>query len=484
MDKKLEELIHEPVFRCFYEISQIPRASFHEERISEYLLQWAEARGLSAERDGSNNVLIRKPASPGYEDAPCVMLQAHMDMVCEKALGVEHDFGRDPINMEIEGDWITTGGRTTLGADDGIGVALAMAAFEDEGLAHPELEVLFTTAEEDDMSGAENFDAAKMKAVKLINLDHTCDREIICGSCGGMQVDIRIPVIADKPPEGWAPYRLSVSGLKGGHSGEDIHRGRGSANVLLNRMLMAVQECCDFRLGPIRGGTFRLAIARDAEAVVWMPPSCLEQAHAKLQKMQELARSELAATANGVAVALEPASHAPEWAVVSPARVIDAMALCPDGIYQMNEMLVGLVDTSDNVGEIYLDEHELHFVIEIRAARESRRTYLFQRMQRLADIFGGTCHSSNAYPSWHFQPKSPLRELCVKVYEDCFGEKPEVLTVHAGLEVGYFSAKRPDIDAVSLGPECKNFHSPSEALQISSTRKMYGYLRRLLAALG
>ena len=176
-----------------------------------------------------------------------------MDMVCEKALDVDHDFDRDPIQWQIEGDWITTGGRTTLGADDGIGVAYGLAVLADDSLPHPELEVLFTTAEEEDLSGADQFDPSKIRAARLINLDHTCDREIVCGSCGGMEVDIRLPVIADTPPEGWRPYRLSVSGLKGGHSGEDIHCGQGNANVLLNRMLMAMECCCAFRLGAIRG---------------------------------------------------------------------------------------------------------------------------------------------------------------------------------------------------------------------------------------
>ena len=181
-------------------------------------------------------------------------------------------------------------------------------------------------------------------------------------------------------------------------------------------------------------------------------------------------------------VRLEPASDIPAWSVI-PDRIIDAIALCPDGIYQMNEVLTGLVDTSDNLGEIYLDEHELRFVIEIRAAQDSKRTYLFQRMQRLTDMFGGTCHSRNAYPSWNFQPKSPFRELCVQVYKNSFGEKPSVLTVHAGLEVGYFTAKCPGIDAVSIGPECVNFHSPSKALRISSAKKVYQYLCQILSAI-
>ena len=481
MEQTIETLLQDRVFFQFHQISQIPHGSGNEKALSDFILAWARDLGLEAVQDQWNNLLIRKNATPGYEAAPGVMLQAHLDMVCEKAEGVEHNFETDPIQWAVEGDILSTGGRTTLGADDGIGMALAMAILESDQVKHPALEVLFTVNEEEDLSGADHFDTANMRSAYLFNLDHACDREVLCGSCGGMQVDIRIPVIADVLPEGWQAYRLSVSGLKGGHSGEDIHRGRGSANVLLNRMFMAIESCCEFRLGAIRGGSFRLAIARDSEAVVWFHPSHLEQVRSALLEMEGLARAELAETANNVVVTLEP-TQAPAWGII-PTRVINAMALCPDGIYQMNEMLTGLVDPSDNLGEIYLDEHELHFVIEIRAARESRRTYLFQRMQRLANMFGGTCHWSNAYPSWDFHPESKLRELCGKVYEESYGEKPSFLVVHAGLEVGCFFATKPDLDAVSIGPNCWNFHSPSECVSISSTKKVFEYLCNVLAAI-
>lgn len=479
MSAEREVLCQDRVFHHFYQICQIPHGSGNEKALSDFLLAWAIDLGLEAVQDKWNNLLIRKPATPGLEAVPGVMLQAHLDMVCEKAEGVEHDFAKDPIQWVIDGDILSTGGRTTLGADDGIGIALAMAVLESDQVKHPPLEVLFTVNEEEDLCGAENFDTSNMRSKYVFNLDHANDHEILCGSCGGMQVDIRIPVIADTLPEDWQSYQLTVSGLKGGHSGEDIHRGRGSANVLLNRMLMAIEECCDFRLGQIRGGSFRLAIARDAQAIVWFHPEHLKSVRENLSKMESLARAELTETANRVVVSLEPV-EAPGWGII-PTRVINAMALCPDGIYQMNEMLTGLVDTSNNVGEIYLDEHELHFVIEIRAARDSRRTYLFQRMQRLANMFGGTCHWCNAYPSWDFHPDSPLRELCGKVYEESYHETPAFLVVHAGLEVGCFFATKTDIDAVSIGPNCWNFHSPSECVSISSTKKVFEFLCRVLA---
>lgn len=474
----LEELKQAEVFRNFYQICQIPHGSGNEKPLSDYIVNWAGQLGLRAVQDANYNVLIRKPASPGFEQAPAVMLQAHLDMVCEKADGIQHDFMKDPIHWVVEGDELSTGGRTTLGADDGIGVALAMSVLEDKELRHPPLEVLFTVMEEEDLSGAERFDTSAMKASYLINLDHVCDREILCGSCGGMEADVQIPVTSEAPPAGWTAYRLSVSGLKGGHSGEDIHRGRGNANIFLARLLLALESSGEFRLGEIKGGSFRLAIPREASAVVWMDPKQANDAQSVLRDMEKKFRRELALTADNVAVTLEPAQAEP-WCV-EPGKVIDAMILMPDGIAQMNEALTGLVDTSDNLGEVYLDGHTLHMVTEIRSAQESLRDYLFQKMEHLAARFQGSCSWSSAYPSWTFCPNSKLRKLCDQVYFQDHGEHPEFLTVHAGLEVGHFFKGRPDLDAVAIGPNCRDFHSPSETLSISSVEKSFTFLCHIL----
>lgn len=476
-----EELQKERVFSHFYQICQIPHGSGNEKALSDYVLKWAHGLGLDAIQDDANNVLIRKPATPGYEQIPVVMLQAHMDMVCEKADGVTHDFTKDPIDWVIEDDVLSTGGKTSLGADDGIGMALAMAILDDDKLQHPALEVLFTTMEEEDFSGAEHFDTSTMNASYLINLDHVDDKEVLCGSCGGMQVDIRIPVQAKSIPKNWASYRLSVSGLKGGHSGDDIHRGRGNANIILARMLMAVENCCDFYLNRVKGGSFRLSIPRDAEAYLWLDPAQLPQIQTTLSEMEKLIQAEHAVTANKIKISLE--SAATEAWGVAPKNIISAMILVPDGIYQMNELFSGLVDTSDNLGEVYLDKKELHFVIEIRSAQESSRTFLFQKMERLAALFGGSCTWSNAYPSWSLHPISPLRQLCSDVYEKSYGEKPSFHMVHAGLEVGYFFATKPEIDAVAIGPDCWDFHSPGESVRISSVKKVYDYLCNILSTI-
>ncbi len=481
MTTEPETLCRHRVFHHFYQICRIPHGSGNEKALSDYLVSWAAELGLYAEQDAWNNVLIRKPAAPGYEDSPGVMLQAHIDMVCEKSDSAEHDFAKDPICWVIDGDTLSTGGRTTLGADDGIGMALIMAVLEDRTLKHPALEALFTTMEEEDLSGAEHFDASKMQSHYLINLDHTVEHEINCGSCGGMQVDFRLPLPVSPVPAGFHTYRLSVSGLKGGHSGDDINKGRGNANVVLTRLLVAIEDCTPYLLGQIRGGSFRLAIPRSAEAILCLDPAAFPAVRTVLERLTAEMQKELAVTADRLTVAMEPAE--PILQGTDPAPVLSALMLIPDGIFQMNEMLAGLVDTSDNLGEIYLEDGMLHLVLEIRSARDSLRAYLYQRMERLAALLGGQCEWSNAYPSWNFQPDSRLRQIAARAFQTAYGSEPAYLTVHAGLEVGYLLNSRPDVDAISIGPDCRDFHSPTESVQISSVKNFYSYFCLLLALL-
>ncbi|MGN1266435.1 MAG: beta-Ala-His dipeptidase [Dorea sp.] len=481
MNYKIEDLLKERVFFHFYQICQIPHQSGNEKALSNYIVNWAKSLHLDVTQDSYSNVLIKKPATSGHEQLPSVMLQAHLDMVCEKAAGVTHDFTRDPISWVIDGDVLSTGGKTTLGADDGIGIALSMAILESETLEHPALEVLFTTMEEEDLSGAKYFDTTDTNAQYLINLDHVSEKEILCGSCGGMQTDIQIPVEPLTIPEGWASYQLSVSGLRGGHSGEDIHRGRGNANIVLVRALMALENICEFYLNRITGGSFRLAIPRDAKALLWFEPSKYSELQEILRKFEKEIQNEHAVTQDKISITLKPANAAP-WGVISDS-VINVMLFVPDGIYQMNELFTGLVDTSNNLGEIYLNDRELHLVTEIRSAHESSRTFLFQKMERLAKMFGGSCTMSNAYPSWTLRSISPFRQLCSEIYEKQYGRKPSLKTVHAGLEVGYFCIAKPDIDAIAIGADCWDFHSPGESVRISSVQKTYDFLCQILASI-
>lgn len=473
-----QALIREPVFGYFHDICQVPRPSFHEERISDFLLSWAQERGFAVEQDAQKNILIRKSASPGYEAAPALMLQAHMDMVCEKTPKVDHDFMHDPITWQIDGDWITTGGRTTFGADNGIGMAMAMAALTDEALTHPMLEVLFTTAEEEDLSGAMCFDMQRIQAHQLINLDHAAEEEILCGSCGGRAAEIELSLPSEPMPDGWMASRLTVQGLVGGHSGEDIHRGHGNAIVLLARLMDTLTQYGAIKVQEVSGGTFRLAIPREATAVV-VYPATEATAYAELiQRQAQMMAAELSATGENLLIQWESATLPATCYDVEP--LLNAVFLSPDGIAQMNESLVGLVDTSDNLGELTLKDGALRLVFEIRSARSSMGEYLYRKMERLTHLLGGSCHSDKGYPSWHFVPQSALRALAEETYQELFDKAPRLLTVHAGIEVGFFCEKRPDLDAIAIGPTCLHFHSPTEAMSISSVRNVYRWLCALI----
>ena len=476
-----EELLNERVFNHFYQICQIPHPSGGEKALSDFILNWALKLGLDARQDSVNNVFIRKPATPGYESAPAVMLQAHIDMVCEKNDKSAHDFTKDPVSWVIDGDIISTGGQTTLGADDGIGVSYAMAVLEDQELEHPALEVLFTVAEESDFTGAENFDMSWMKAEYLINLDHACDREILSGSCGGMDAEVSLPVQPEELKEDWRTYNVMISGLKGGHSGEDIHRGHGNANSLLGRFLAEAQKRFTYGISAIKGGTYRLAIPREARADLSLAVSDYPKLEELAQELESVFRGELQETSSSLKITVGEVTVAKTQ--VAPDSIVTLLLLAPDGICQMNEVLTGLVDTSDNLGELHMDDTKFRMVFEIRSAQDSLKYYIYKKIERLAALVGAECKTEVEYASWHFRAQSPLRETAVEVYRKLYDSEPSILTVHAGLEVGCFFEARPTLDAIALGPDCWNFHSPSEMVSISSTRKTYQFLCSILKEL-
>lgn len=486
----LDQLIGQNrVLYHFASLCRIPHPSFKEKRIGDFLLNWAEEHGFLAGQDQWNNVWIKKPASPGYEAAPPVMIQAHTDMVCEKAPGVDHDFDTDPILPQLDGDLLSTGGRTTLGADDGIGVACAMAILEAEDLPHPPLEILFTTAEEEDMSGAQHVDASQFQARLLINIDNAVEHELLAGSCGGIGAELKLPAKLCPVPEHWAACRLSVSGLPGGHSGEDIHRGHGNANILLARLLYAFKKAFPVRIGELNGGSFRLAIPRDAQALIYVPQEMKGRVQEITAQYVQIFNKEYEAVAPDLAVTVTEDEKAGSGDRASSPEalgsLIQVLYLSPNGISEMNNALPGMVESSDNLGELRLEKEEGQFTIvyEIRASFESTREYLFQKLQVLSELAGGTCRGFADYPSWSFQPHSRLREAALKVYKKEFNEEMEVKALHAGLECGCLMPKMPGLDAISVGPDAWGLHSPQERLSISSTDRFYCFLKGLLKEL-
>lgn len=477
-----EDVLENRVLRIFHEINQIPRGSFHEEKISEYLVNWAKERELFVIQDSLKNVLIRKAATKGYEQAKGVLLQAHMDMVCEKVPESTHDFSKDPIPWVVEDDFITTGGQTTLGADDGIGMALAMAALEEEDWEHPLLEVLFTVSEEEDLGGAIGFDTSLLQSSYLINLDHVDDHEILCGSCGGEAVDVDLEAKWEKIPENWGTYCLEVRGLKGGHSGEDIDKGHGNANRIWARCLLELEKQMEVRLCSLTGGSFRLAISREAVSVVALPREKAEEAKNIMDHLQKILREEYQAAGETLELVFTENKEACDH--MSDAHIFLTMILLsPDGIWEMNPDMEHLVNSSDNLGELYLDEKGYRLIYEIRSAHNSARDHIADVIKRLAEMMGASWKIHSGYPSWAYHPKSVLRDTAIEAFEEMNGETPKVYSVHAGLECGCFFAAKPDLDAISIGPNCWGLHSPEEKLSISSTKHVYEILRRILLKL-
>lgn len=478
----LRELLQDRVFRIFHEISQIPHGSANEEKISLFLVDWAKKRNLFVMQDEYNNVLMRKKASTGYEQAPGILLQAHMDMVCEKVPESSHDFTKDPISWVIEGDYVTTGGETTLGADDGIGMALAMAVLEEDTWKHPAIEVLFTVMEEEDLSGAIRFDTSHLQSCALINLDNVNDQEIVCGSCGGEAVEVELPADCSEVPGDWVLYRLEAKGLKGGHSGEDIHKGRGNANRILARVWLELNRQIKFKICSLNGGSFRLAIPREALCVIALPKELITNAAEIIHNLEEDLRIEYQSAGAQFSLCFTPCEDTYHKAY-DIQKLISLILFSPDGIWEMNADMENLVNSSDNLGEMYLEEKGYRVVYEIRAAHNSSRNHIAHVIERLAHTLGGTCKVHSAYPSWSYRSQSPLREAAVKVFEAANGCSPKVFCVHAGLEVGCFFATKPEMDAISIGPNCYGLHSPEEKVSISSTRKVYGMLQSLLEKL-
>jgi dipeptidase D len=480
----LEALEKEPVFHYFLLLCRIPHPTFQEKRLSDTILAWAQDRGFTCRQDAYHNLYIRKPASAGREKEPAFLLQAHLDMVSQKAPHVVHDFIKDPIPVKREGDLLTTGGQTTLGADDGIGVALAMALLAADDFSHPEIEVLFTTAEEDDFSGALNADVSWFHAPYVINLDNAAEHHATTGSAGGCCVRYERPVTYKKTTASFAFARCHVGGMRGGHSGEDIHRGRGSAIELLTRMLVEAEKIVPLHLAELRGGSFRIAISRDAEAIIAFPADVLQKVVPLWEKMGEEFKVEYGVVNPELFVRTEvlPDAHDEVLTAEDTRAVLCYLMLAPQGIVEMNGMVPGVVQSSVNLGEARLEKENSRFVAvsEPRSSFASRRDAIVEKMRLLSQLFGGTITVSCVYPGWPDNPDSRLKKMAVSCYRKLYGEELAATPVHVGLECGFFLEKRPELDCISIGPDAGNLHSPQEYVSISSTRRVFAFLKELI----
>lgn len=476
---KISELCEDRVFHYFYEISQIPRGSGNEQAISDYVFHWAQNHGFFVIQDCYFNVFIRKEKAKNISSEESILLQAHMDMVCEKKTDSKHDFKKDGIPWCLEGDLLSSGGETTLGADDGIGMAIAMAILEEDSFEFPPLEVLFTTSEEEDLSGAEGFDMSYVKSSFLINLDHVNENEILCGSCGGEAAEVTIPVKWEKSLEGWKNFEIRVEGLKGGHSGEDIGAGHGNANKILARLLYELSEKEVYGLCDFKGGNFRLAIPREAQCTVAMSEEKFHRVSKWMDAFKEMIKEEYESAAENIQIYMRKSNQKYDN-YCKPYQVIIAILLSPDGIFEMSSNRKGDINTSDNLGEVYLEEQGCRMIYEIRSLYDSSKQHLKKLIKMHAENLGGTCQFYFSYPSWKYKEHSKLRNVAETVYQKNNHEKPRIYCVHAGLECGSFFEKKPDLDAISIGPNCWGLHSPEETLSISSVKKFYINLKEIL----
>ena len=423
------------VIKLFRQLSAIPRESGNEKEVSDWIKGWAEERGLSVTQDEIWNLIIKKPGSAGYEDHPPLMMQAHIDMVCEKNNDSDHDFTKDPIELAFDGEWITSATGTTLGADNGVGVAAAMAILDNDEIAHPPLEVVFTVQEETTFNGAEGVDVSGCDAMQMINLDHANERELIVGSCGGTGVVFNLPLTREAEiPEGYKGFRVCVTGLKGGHSGEDIHRGRGNAINLLLRLL---EESPELRVVSINGGTNRLAIPREAEAIVLAPDMAIVSERAAQAKA--VFRNEYGEAAPDLDVIVEEAEADVPLTEESFGILAAVVRLYPNGIVQMNGRMEGLVESSDNIGILRTDGGAMELTSEVRGAYQTTVDEIVKSIDALAAMTGAKVTYFGSYVPWEFAADSKLRPLAVNTYKELYGGDMKQLALHAGLECCFFA---------------------------------------------
>ena len=473
-----EGFAYPKVMQFFEEISAIPRASHHEEKISDYLECFAKERGLEYLRDEVGNLLIRRPASAGYENRAPMLLQGHVDMVCEKNEGVVHDFDKDPLKLYVKDGWLRAKG-TTLGADNGVAVAIMMAMLDGMAEEHPALECLFTVSEEVGLDGARAFDYSNISARRMLNMDSADERSIIVGCAGGVRSSIRMTVMRASANVGETVV-LRIGGLCGGHSGEDIDKGRVNAAKVMGRVLMELlQEEPELRLISLQSGTKDNAIPREAEAVILVP--CVATVLTRVKKLEEIIRKELCAEdRNFTLTACETKCHDRAMDKDSTRRALNLLHAVVSGV--LKNYNVKAVLYSRNLGVVTTDEDVIEFVYSSRSPDDSLLDHSIAELDGFASILMANAKHYNRYPGWEYSEESKLREDYIAAYRRLFGDEPRIQLIHAGLECGLIKQAIPDMDMLSCGPNIVNLHSPEEAMEIASFERFVQLVIEVLKA--
>jgi dipeptidase D len=479
----LDQLKPALLWHYFDEIRQVPRPSKKEAKIIAYLQQTGKKLGLETITDAAGNVIIRKPATSGKENRSTVILQSHIDMVCEKNNDVTHDFENDPIEVYVEDNWVKAKG-TTLGADNGIGMAAALAVLASDDLEHGPIECLFTVDEETGLTGAAALEPTLLKGEILLNLDSEDDGEIFIGCAGGIDTVATLPFQPEKAPDGYFWALIEVKGLTGGHSGDDIEKGLGNANKILNRFLWEQARKTSLRLATIDGGNLRNAIAREARALIGVSNAQKETLRVDFNLFTAIIEDEL--------VQKEPTLQLELSSETAPATVIDqntsnllfnALYACPHGVMRMSDTMPGLVETSTNLASVKMTSSNIIITTSQRSSIDSAKHDVAAMVNSVFTLAGATVKHGEGYPGWQPNPKSPIVALTASMYEKLFQQKPHVRAIHAGLECGLFLEKYPHWDMVSFGPTIRGAHSPSERLNIVATQRFWILLTEVLKAI-
>jgi len=473
------------ILDLFEAISAIPRCSKHEEKISAFLMQWAEKHHLQAKKDKVGNVLIKVPATAGYEKSGAVVIQGHMDMVCEKTADSPHDFAKDPIRFVFDGEWLKAD-HTTLGADNGIALAMAMVLALDEKAVHPPLELLFTVDEETGLTGANALQGDFIEGKILLNVDSEDEGVFTVGCAGGRDTHISLPLQYEDAPAGFVMARLKAGSMTGGHSGVNINEERANAIRVLVRALMQIKSQFDLRLADISGGTAHNAIPRDAWADIFIPRDSFKAIEGTVADLEGVFKREFRKTDPDLKISVE---LQPETMGKRPLKVADSGKICdliialPHGVAAMSTEMKGLVETSNNLASAKIANSKIEIVTSQRSSVMSRLHALTWRIEAVARLAGAQAVSGNGYPSWQPNLQSPLLARCKDVYRKLFGREPHVEAIHAGLECGIIGDKKAGMDMISFGPTLKNPHSPDEKIHVESIGKIWDFMVELLKSL-
>ncbi|MCX6239132.1 MAG: aminoacyl-histidine dipeptidase [Bacteroidia bacterium] len=480
MAKEIINLEPKAVWENFYKLTQIPRPSKKEEKIQAFMVDFGKSLGLVTEKDSVGNVLIRKPATPGMENRKGIILQGHLDMVPQKNSGTAHDFEKDPIDAFIDGEWVRARG-TTLGADNGIGVASAMAVLAAKNLVHGPIEAIFTCDEETGMTGALGLQPKWLKGDILLNMDSEEEGELYVGCAGGINANIEFEYDEVIVPDGVKPFKLVISGLKGGHSGLDINLGRGNANKLLIRFLKYATRELDVRLADINGGGMRNAIPREAIGIVLVQDEDAEQLKKAVKKYESIYKFELGAVEPTLSFTIEETDK-PKSMIEERVQddLIDSVYACPNGVIRMSDGMAGMVETSTNLSTIKSQKGVIFVKCLLRSSVESAKEDLVEQVDSVFALGGSMVSFDGGYPGWKPNMESQILKQMKEIYQIKFGKTPAVLGIHAGLECGILGSVYPNWDMISFGPTMRSPHSPDERVNVPSVQKFWDFLVEVL----